>query len=236
MRNTGGPCRPEGPAPAPRKRIEPDRDFRLKRTYSCVDGPHRLGKRSLASPSERYVGSHNTTGLDLQIVDRRSSVPLTSVVINIVLDAKRLMTEHTDVHGRVSVDLPEGAYDVMILAGGYTSTLIRGVGVLEGHRVDLIRGLAPGNGKLEEKPAGAIGGVCVDRLSQPLMNIIVQANAEGLSYTVRSDRKGCYMLNGLPPAKYKVVWRTADRALMTADIDLLRPRQLVRKDVQLLYA
>jgi hypothetical protein len=182
------------------------------------------------------VRPQNTTGLDLQIVDRRSSVPLTSVVVNIVLDATHLRTEHTDVRGRVSVDLPEGAYDIMLLAGGYTSTLIRGVGVLEGQRVELIRGLEVGDGRVEEKPAGAIGGVCYDRLSQPLMNIIVQAAADGLSFTVRSDRHGCYMLNGLPPAKYRVTWRTADRALMTDTIELAKPRELVRKDVHLLYA
>lgn len=176
------------------------------------------------------------TGLDLQIVDRRSSVPLTSVVVNIVVDATHLLTEHTDVRGRVSADLAEGAYDVMIMHGGYTATLIRGVGVLDGHRVELVRGLEPGNGKLEEKPAGAIGGICYDRLSQPLMNIIVQASAEGHSYTVRSDKQGCYMLNGLQPGKYHVTWRTADRALMTDDIEIGRPRQLVRKDVHLLYA
>jgi hypothetical protein len=159
-----------------------------------------------------------------------------SVVVNIVLDATHLMTEHTDSRGRVSVDLPQGAYDVMILAGGYTSTLVRGVGVLEGQRVELIRGLTPGNGKLEEKPAGAIGGVCYDRLSQPIMNVIVQAAAEGLNYTVRSDKKGCYMLNGLPPASYQITWRTGDRALMTEQVELSRARELVRKDVHLLYA
>jgi hypothetical protein len=161
---------------------------------------------------------------------------LTSVVVNIVLDAMRLLTEHTDVRGRVSVDLPEGAYDIMVIAGGYTSTLMRGIGVLEGQRVELIRGLTAGDGRVEEKPAGAIGGVCYDRLSQPLMNIIVQANADGLSFTVRTDRHGCYMLNGLPPGKYRVTWRAADRALMSDEIDLPKARELVRKDVHLLYA
>ena len=178
----------------------------------------------------------NTTGLDLQIVDRRSSVPLASVVVNIVLDPSHLRTEHTDVRGRISVDLPQGAYDVMILAGGYTATLMRGVGVLDGQRVELIRGLSPGNGRLEEKPAGAIGGICHDRLSQPLMNIIVQAAADGQSYTVRTDRKGCYMLNGLVPGTYRLTWRTADRALLTEEVELSHPRQLMRKDVRLLYA
>ncbi|MGH7714808.1 MAG: hypothetical protein ACREML_02315, partial [Vulcanimicrobiaceae bacterium] len=69
--------------------------------------------------------SEATTGLDLQVVDRRSAVPIASVVINIVRDATHLITEHTDIRGRISIDLPEGAYDVMIMAGGYTSTLLR---------------------------------------------------------------------------------------------------------------
>ncbi|MBV8424023.1 MAG: carboxypeptidase regulatory-like domain-containing protein [Candidatus Eremiobacteraeota bacterium] len=158
------------------------------------------------------------------------------MVINIVRDASHLITEHTDVHGRVSVDLPQGAYDVMILAGGYTSTLLRGVGVLDGQRVELIRGLTPGDGRVEEKPAGAIGGICLDRLGHPIMNVIVQAMGDGQNYTVRSDKKGCYVLSGLRPGKYRIVWRTGDRALMTEDINLEHPRELVRKDVALLYA
>jgi hypothetical protein len=180
--------------------------------------------------------SEAASGLDLQVVDRRSAVPISSVVINIVRDATHLITEHTDIRGRVSVDLPEGAYDIMIMAGGYTSTLLRGVGVLDGQRVELIRGLTPGNDRVEEKPAGAIGGVCLDRLGHPIMNIIVQAAGEGVSYTVRTDRHGCYVLSGLLPAKYRVVWRSGDRALMTDDISVSKPRELVRKDVRLLYA
>jgi hypothetical protein len=158
------------------------------------------------------------------------------VVINIVRDASHLITEHTDVRGRVSIDLPQGAYDVMIMAGGYTSTLLRGVGVLDGQRVELIRGLSPGSDRVEEKPAGAIGGVCLDRLGHPIMNIIVQAATEGLSYTVRTDKHGCYVLSGLQPSTYRVTWRSGDRALMTEDISVPRPRELIRKDVRLLYA
>lgn len=157
-------------------------------------------------------------------------------MVNIVRDASHLITEHTDVHGRVSIDLPQGAYDIMVLAGGYTSMLMRGVGVLDGQRVELIRGLTPGDGRVEEKPAGAIGGICLDRLKHPIMNVIVQAMGEGVSYTVRSDKHGCYVLSGLLPGTYRVVWRTGDRALMTEDITLSRPRELVRKDVNLLYA
>lgn len=180
--------------------------------------------------------NREATGLDLQVVDRRSAVPLAAVVVNVVRDATHLITEHTDVHGRVSVDLPEGAYDVMILAGGYTSTLLRGVGVLDGQRVEVIRGLTPGNGRVEEKPAGAIGGIVTDRLGHAIMNIIVQAMGEGANYTVRTDKHGCYVLSGLLPGKYRVMWRAGDRALMNEDISVTRPRELVRKDVQLLYA
>ncbi|MBV8148470.1 MAG: hypothetical protein JO092_05205, partial [Candidatus Eremiobacteraeota bacterium] len=57
--------------------------------------------------------------MDLQVVDRRSAVPISAVVINVIRDATHLITERTDVHGRVHVDLPQGAYDVMIMAGGY---------------------------------------------------------------------------------------------------------------------
>jgi hypothetical protein len=44
------------------------------------------------------------------------------------------------------------------------------------------------------------------------------------------------VLSGLLPAKYRVVWRSGDRALMTDDISISKPRELVRKDVRLLYA
>ena len=180
---------------------------------------------------------HNSegSGLDLQIVDRRSAIPITGVIVNIVCDA-HLLTEHTDVHGRISVDIPEGAYDVMIQASGYTPTLLRGVGVLGGQRVEMLRALSPGNERLEEAPAGAIGGVCSDRLDRPLVNVIVQATAKGQSFTVRSDKRGCYMLAGLPPATYTVMWRTGDRALQTEEIEISGPGELVRKDVRLLYA
>ena len=175
------------------------------------------------------------SGLDLQIVDRRSAIPITGVIVNILCE-EHLLTEHTDVHGRISVDIPQGAYDVMIQARGYTPTLLRGVGVLGGQRVEMLRALSPGNECLEEAPAGAIGGVCWDRLDRPLVNVIVQASSRGQSFTVRSDKRGCYMLGGLPPATYTVIWRTGDRALHTEDIEIATPRKLVRKDVRLLYA
>jgi|SRR5579872_1258509 len=179
--------------------------------------------------------TRESTGLDLQIVDRRSAIPITGVVVNILHDTQ-LLTEQTDVRGRISVDIPEGAYDVMIQASGYTPTLLRGVGVLGGQRVEMLRALSPGADRLEEAPAGAIGGVCTDRLDHPLANVIVQATAKGQSYTVRSDKRGCYMLGGLPPATYTVIWRTGDRALQTEEIEVSTPRELIRKDVRLLYA
>jgi hypothetical protein len=176
-----------------------------------------------------------TTGLDLQLVDRRSAIPIGSAVVNIAWDSNRLTTEHADVHGRVSVELPEGAYDVMVAADGYNAALFRGIGVLEGQRVELIRALSVGNGRLEEKPSGAIGGTCVDRLEQPISNIIVQATSGALNYTVRTDKHGCYMLNGVEPGTYSVTFRTGDRAVLSQQLTIARPRQLIRYDARLLF-
>ena len=176
-----------------------------------------------------------TTGLDVVVIDRRSSIPLGSAVINVVRDEAHLTTEHADVHGRVSVDLPEGAFDVMVSAGGYVASLFRGVGVLAGQRVEIVRALGAGEGRVEEPPAGAIGGRCLDRLDQPLANIIVQAMSDTLNYTVRSDKHGCYMLNGVQPGKYRVTWRSGDRALLTQEMKVERPRQFIRFDAQLLF-
>jgi hypothetical protein len=176
-----------------------------------------------------------TSGLDLRIVDRRSAIPITSVVVNVIGDS-HLVTEQTDVRGSIAFDLPEGAYDVMIFAAGYTPTLLRGIGVLSGQRVELIRALSPGDERLEDPPAGAIGGTCLDRVDRPLANIIVLATAKGMSCTARTDKHGCYMLSSLPPDVYRVTWRAGDRALLTEEIEVERPGQLVRKDVRLLYA
>lgn len=179
--------------------------------------------------------AHTTTGLDLTLLDRRSSIPLASAGVNIVWGGDRLTTEHADLHGRVAVDLPEGAYDVLIAAQGYMSSLFRGIGVLEGARVELSRALVPGEGHAEEEPAGAIGGFVLDRLNRPVMNIIVQASSDHNNYTVRSDKQGVYVLHNVIPNTYEVIWRAGDRALLKQNVVVESARQLVRVDAQLLY-
>jgi hypothetical protein len=169
-------------------------------------------------------------------LDRRSSIPLASAVVNIVWGTDRISTEHADVHGVVSADLPEGSYDVLVAASGYMSSLFRGIGVLEGQRVEVVRALIPGRGPgAQEQPSSAIGGMVVDRLEHPLSNIIVQATSSEHNYTVRSDRHGCYVLNNVVPGAYEVIWRNGDRALLKESIEIDKPHVLVRRDVRLLY-
>jgi len=181
------------------------------------------------------VATPSSTGLDLMLLDRRSSIPLATAVVNL-LSHDRLTTAQADVHGKISLDLPEGSYDLMVAAKGYMSALFRGLGVVDGRRVEVIRGLDPGGGRsIEELPAGSIGGLIIDRLDQPVTNIIVQAASAQNNYTTRSDKTGCYVLNNVIPGEYEIVWRAGDRALNTEKLKLGGPRLLLRHDVRLIY-
>jgi hypothetical protein len=176
------------------------------------------------------------TGLDLRLLDRRSSIPLASAVANIVWDNARVTTEHADIRGNIAVNLPQGSYDVLVVAAGYMSSLFRGIGVLDGQRVEVIRGLSPGQGPGDqEKPASAIGGMVLDRLEHPIANIIVQATSGQHNYTVRSDRHGCYVIHNVIPGTYEIVWRAGDRALFKEEIPVPKAGQLIRYDARLRY-
>jgi len=169
------------------------------------------------------------------LLDRRSSVPLCGARITCIGD-NRVTRFDADRFGRFTSAMPEGVYDLVISARGYLSLLVRGVGVLAGHRQLVTRALIPGEGDDSDRdPAGAMGGYITDRLGRPVANVTIHVSGEdgGAAYTTRSDREGAYLIQGVPPQTYDLTLCAMERRLAREHIAIANPRDFVRLDLRL---
>lgn len=142
-----------------------------------------------------------------------------------------------DRFGRFTSTLPEGVYDLVISARGYLSLLVRGVGVLAGHRHQVTRALIPGEGDdCDHEPAGALGGFITDRFGRPVTNVTIHISSEDgqAAYTTRSDRDGAYLVHSLPARTYDVTLCAVDRRLAREHVVIANPRDFVRLDLRLM--
>jgi hypothetical protein len=182
--------------------------------------------------------------LSCLFIDRRSSFPLAAAQLMCVWANQRMSSISTSDKGRATLELPEGAYDVVISAKGYLSMLIRGVGVLAGHKTEIMRGLVPGAGRGEdESPSTAVGGYVRDRLGHPLPNVLVQAIFQTRSsidstktYAAPTEKDGAYVLHGVGNGSYELVLRSAERTMTKEQISVPDVKHFVRKDIVLLHA
>lgn len=157
---------------------------------------------------------------------------------------KRMSTIATSGDGSATLELAEGAYDVIVSAKGYLSMLIRGVGVLGGHKTDMMRGLVPGEGHGEEEhPSTAVGGYVRDRLGHPLSNLLVQLVTQtrslvetGKTYAGSTDNRGAFVVHGVSAGEYEIVLRTTNRLLAREPVRISDVKRFVRHDVTLLNA
>lgn len=155
---------------------------------------------------------------------------------------QRMSTIATSNDGSATLELAEGAYDVIVSAKGYLSMLIRGVGVLGGHKTDMMRGLIPGEGHGEEEhPSTAVGGYVRDRLGHPLMNLLVQLVMQtksivdsGKTYASHTDNRGAFVIHGVTNGSYEIVLRDSIRLLAREPITVADVKHFVRHDVTLL--
>lgn len=155
---------------------------------------------------------------------------------------QRMTSISADENGQVEIELPEGTYDLVVSAKGYLSMLLRGIGVLAGHRTDVMRGLIPGEGHGEDEPAStAVGGFVKDRLGHPLPNLLVQAVTRtqsiietGKVYAARTDRFGAYVIHGIGYGDYELVVRAAERLITKEGLEVHDVKHFVRHDVQVM--
>jgi hypothetical protein len=120
------------------------------------------------------VVSELTGSLCCTLLDRRSSVPLGGARITCVGRDNRVTQFDADRVGRFTTTLREGAYDLVISARGYLSLLVRGVGVLGGHKQLMTRALVPGEGEKPEcEPATALGGYVTDHAYRTRRSVFI---------------------------------------------------------------
>jgi hypothetical protein len=182
--------------------------------------------------------------LSCLFIDRRSSFPLAAAQLMCVWPDKRMSSIATQENGRATLDLPEGAYDLVISAKGYLSMLIRGVGVLAGAKTELMRGLIPGEGRgQDEPPSTALGGYVRDRLGHPLKNLLVQAVVQtksitdsGKTYAAHTDSHGAFLIHGIANGQYELVLRAAERLLARERVTVADIKHFVRRDITLIQA
>jgi hypothetical protein len=170
------------------------------------------------------------------LLDRRSSVPLSGARITCVWRDNRISLLDSDPGGNFSAALPPGVYDLMISARGYLSLIVRGVGILPGHALHVVRALVPGEGTdLEAVPATAVGGFITDRLGRGVSNVTVHLTAEDGSnaYTTRSERDGAYIVHGVVPDMYDLAVRAMERTLVRDYVPIAHVKHFVRFDLQL---
>jgi hypothetical protein len=171
------------------------------------------------------------------LLDRRSSVPLCGARITCIGRDNRAIRFDADRFGRFTTAMPEGVYDLVISARGYLSLLVRGVGVLAGHRQLVTRALVPGEGDdCDHEPAAALGGYITDRLGRPVANVTIHVSGEDgeASYTTRSDRDGAYLVHGMPPQTYDLTLCAMERRLAREHVAVANPRDFVRLDLRLM--
>jgi hypothetical protein len=182
--------------------------------------------------------------LSCLFIDRRSSFPLGGAQLMCVWPDKRMSSISASDKGRATLELPEGAYDVVVSAKGYLAILIRGVGVLAGHKTEVMRGLTPGEGHGEnEVPSTAVGGYVRDRLGHPLPNVLVQAVLQTRSpidstktYAAPTEKDGAFVLHGVGNGTYELVIRAAERTMAREPLSVPDVKHFVRKDITLLHA
>jgi hypothetical protein len=182
--------------------------------------------------------------LSCLFIDRRSSFPLANAQLMCVWRDKRMSSITTNEKGRATLDLPEGAYDLVVSARSYLSMLIRGVGVLAGHRTEIMRGLIPGEGHGEnEVPSTAVGGYVRDRLGHPMPGVLVQALFQTRSYSdstktyaARTDNHGAYVIHGVGNGDYEIVLRAAERTMAKEQLNVPDVKHFIRKDITLMHA
>lgn len=181
--------------------------------------------------------------LSCLFLDRRSSFPLAEAQLMCIWPNQRMTAISTDREGRATLEVPEGSYDLVISAKGYLSMLIRGVGVLGGHKTDIMRGLIPGEGKGEnELPSTAVGGYVRDRLGHPLPGVMIQVifqtkslveRDQAKTYAARTDARGAYVIHGVSGGQYEVVVRAAERTMAREPLSVPDVKHFVRHDVTL---
>jgi hypothetical protein len=185
---------------------------------------------------DRSVGQ-----LSCLFIDRHSSFPLVRAQLMCLWRDQRMSSISTDEKGCAVLELPEGAYDLVVSAKGYLSMLIRGVGVLGGARTEMMRGLVVGEGRSEdEAPSTALGGYIRDRLGHPLGNILVQVVSKsaslietGKTYVARTDSRGAYVIHGIGCGEYEIALRAAQRLLAREPLRIADISSFVRRDVVL---
>lgn len=159
---------------------------------------------------------------------------------------KRMSSISTNAQGRAALEVPEGSYDLVVSAKGYLSMLIRGVGVLGGHKTEIMRGLIPGQGHGEDEiPSTAVGGYVRDRLGHPLPNVMVQAifqtrsildQDQAKTYAARTDAHGAYVIHGVADGDYELVLRAAERTMAKERLSVPDVKHFVRRDITLIHA
>jgi hypothetical protein len=182
--------------------------------------------------------SELTGSLCCTLLDRRSSVALSGARITCIGRDNRVMRFDADRFGRFTTTLREGAYDLVISARGYLSLLVRGVGVLGGHKQMITRALIPGQGENPEcDSATALGGYITDRFGRPVGNITIHINAErgDIAYTTRTDRDGAYLLHGILPNMYDLTVTAMERRVARELVPVANAKDFVRLDLKIMH-
>ena len=170
-----------------------------------------------------------------KFLDRRSSHPLAEARLSVVGHDGRATFGKTNAAGEFSLKLPEGVYDLAISARGYLSMLIRGLGVLSGHRVEIVRALVPGEAG-SEPPADvttAIAGYVTDRLGSALQHVAVELRSDAHKQHARTERNGAYVFHSVPLGDYDIFFRAGDRALEKVPVAIPSTKTLTRIDKRL---
>ena len=170
-----------------------------------------------------------------RFLDRRSSHPLAAARLSVVGHDGRATFGKTDAGGEFSISLAEGVYDLAISARGYLSMLIRGLGVLSGHRVEIVRALVPGDAGSEAPGdvSTAIAGYVTDRLGGALQHVVIELRSDAHKQHARTEKNGAYVFHTVPVGDYELFFRAGDRALEKVPLAIPSTRTLMRIDKRL---
>jgi hypothetical protein len=191
--------------------------------------------------------SHGSLGtIFCQLVDRRSSVPLSDARVTCVIGAGIVQVD-VDSRGEFRADFPQGVFDLIISARGELSLTLRGIGVLAGHTQRIQRACIPGEDEgADGVPASAIGGYLTDRLGHPLVDAAVTATLvrppgeplyerAGLqTYAAQTDRFGAYVIHNIKPGTYDVAVRNKQNTLSNERLTVPDRRVFHRHDLKLM--
>ena len=170
-----------------------------------------------------------------KFLDRRSSHPLAEARLSVVGHDGRATFGKTNAQGEFALKLPEGVYDLAISARGYLSMLIRGLGVLSGHRVEIVRAMVPGDAGSEPPSdvSTAIAGYVTDRLGSALQHVVVELRSEAHKQNTRTEKNGAYVFHTVPIGEYDIFFRAGDRALEKVPVAIPTTKILARVDKRL---